>query len=310
MVAECIFHLNRQTTHLVQFGVLVVMHETCLDKRQSAVGSAGMPKSRAVDISGRQLALTCSGEGVPTVVLETGLGADSDEWAEVYQEIGESTRVCRYDRAGRGASDTAAGRRDALELVSDLHRLLHVAGIPGPYVLVGHSFGGLLMRLYAHRYGESVAGVVLVDSMHEDQFDVFGPLFPPANPSESPALRSARAFWTGGWRDPNATVERIDFESSIAQARAVTSLGSIPVHVLATGLFLNQPDVPREHRATLQRRWEDLQQGFLNLSSVATFSIVRSSGHFIQRDDPQAVTALIRTAILAARSAPTVLVGG
>jgi hypothetical protein len=78
MVAECIFHLNRQTTHLFQLGVPVVMHETCLDERQSAVGSSGMLKSRAVDISGRQLALTCGGEGVPTVLLETGLGAHSD----------------------------------------------------------------------------------------------------------------------------------------------------------------------------------------------------------------------------------------
>ncbi len=143
------------------------------------------------------------------------------------------------------------------------------------------------------------------------QFDVFGPLFPPATPSDAPPLRSVRAFWTGGWRDPNATVERIDFLSSMAQARNTASLGSIPVHVISTGVFLNQALVPEEHRAALQERWEDLQQRLLKLSSRATYSVARSSGHFIQRDDPRAVLAVIRAAIAQARCAPGVpAVGG
>jgi pimeloyl-ACP methyl ester carboxylesterase len=160
------------------------------------------------------------------------------------------------------------------------------------------------MRLFAHRYGESVAGVVLVDSMHEDQFEVFGPLFPPPAPAETPALRNARAFWTSGWRDPNATVERIDLVSSTEQGRAIASLNTIPLHVIVAGVFLNQPGVPQEYRIALQQRWEDLQRQFMNLSSVATFSIVRSSGHFIQRDDPGAVIDVIRMAVAAARGRP------
>jgi pimeloyl-ACP methyl ester carboxylesterase len=287
------------------------MHQVYANERQIAATVAGAPKSRMVDIGERRLLLTCSGEGTPTVVLETGLGAESSEWADVYQGVESLTRVCRYDRAGRGASPPAPGPRDALRMVEDLRELLDVGGVPGPYILVGHSFGGLLARLYAHRYGDSVASLVLVDSMHEDQFDVFGPLFPPATPSDAPSLRSARAFWTGGWRDPNATVERIDFLSSTAHARDIASLGNIPVHVITAGVFLNQAAVPQEHRTALQERWEDLQQRFLKLSARTTYSVVRSSGHFIQRDDPLAVLAVIRAAIAQARCVPGVpAVGG
>ena len=160
------------------------------------------------------------------------------------------------------------------------------------------------MRLFAHRYSESVAGVVLVDSMHEDQFDVFGPLFPPSTPSAPLALGNVRAFWTGGWRHPNATAERIDLVSSTDQGRAIGSLKDIPVHVIVAGTFLNQASVPEEHRAALQQLWENLQHRFMSLSSVVEYSIVRSSGHFIQRDDPRAVIDVIRTAVAAARCAP------
>jgi len=281
------------------------MIDTRADVHQTTSNNSATPQSRTVNVGGRRLALTCSGRGVPTVVLETGLGAESQEWAEVYRGIESVTRVMRYDRAGRGASDPAPGPRDALQIVSDLHQLLHVTGISGPYLLVGHSFGGLLMRLFAHRYRESVAGLVLVDSMHEDQFDVLGPLLPPSSPSEMPALRHMRAFWTGGWRDPNATVERIDFVSSIDQGRAIVSLDDIPLHVIVAGGFLNQPGVPQEHRAALQQRWEDLQRRFVQLSPVATYSIVPSSGHFIQRDAPQAVIDTVKKAIAAARGQPT-----
>jgi pimeloyl-ACP methyl ester carboxylesterase len=286
------------------------MNETCADVHQATKNHSGMAKVRAVDVGGRRLALTCSGKGTPTVVLETGLGADSHEWSKVYQGIEGVTRVLSYDRAGRGASDAAPGQRDALQMVSDLHHLLQVADIPGPYILVGHSFGGLLMRLFAHQYGASVVGVVLVDSMHEDQFDLLGPLFPPASPSEPPALRNVRTFWSGGWRDPNATVERIDLVSSTDQGRKIVSLGSIPVHVIVAGAFLNQPSLPQEHRATLQRRWEDLQRRFLGLSSNATCSVVRSSGHFIQRDDPGAVIGIIQKAVAAARCRPISTLAG
>lgn len=253
--------------------------------------------TRMIDVGGRRLAFFCSGRGSPVVVLETGLGAESNEWAPVQRAIRVLTRVCSYDRAGRRASDRASSPRNAAEMVDDLHKLLEAAEVPGPYVLVGHSFGGLLMRLYASQHRDRVAGIVLVDSMHEDQFDVFGKMFPPPTPADPLVLRETRAFWTGGWRDPASTEERIDLVSSISEVRRVVSLGNIPLHVITAGTFLNQSLIPSARRAELQRRWEDLQKQFLKLSSRATQSIVHSSGHFVQRDDPQVVIDAIRAVI-------------
>ena len=120
------------------------------------------PAAQMIDIGDRRIAFASRGQGSPTVVLETGLGAESGEWAAIVRGVQTFTRVCRYDRAGRGASDCASSPRSALDMVDDLHRLLRTAEVSGPYVLVGHSFGGLLMRLYAHRYGGDVVGLVLV----------------------------------------------------------------------------------------------------------------------------------------------------
>jgi len=253
-----------------------------------------------IDIGGRRLALTCAGAGSPAVILEAGLGADSDAWAIVQHETAAAARIVRYDRANRGASDHVAGPRTALDMIEDLRALLRVSEIEGPYILVGHSFGGLLMRLYAHRYSEEVAGIVLVDAMHEDQFDVFGPLFPPATYSEPAELTRTRTFWQGGWRLPEATTERIDFISSIRQAREVTSLGDIPLHVIIAGGFLNQPLIPPEFRDSLQERWEALQRQFLTLSTRPTYSLALGSGHFVQRDAPQIICDAIKDSLAAA----------
>jgi len=276
---------------------------TCNAPKDAVDGIAG---PRMIDIGGRRLAVTCAGAGSPPVILETGLGAESDEWAIVQRETSAVARVMRYDRANRGASDRVAGPRTALDMIEDLRTLVRVSQIEGPYILVGHSFGGLLVRLYAHRYSEEVAGIVLVDAMHEDQFDVFGPLFPPADRSEPAELTRTRTFWQGGWRSPEATTERIDFISSIRQAREVTSLGDIPLHVIIAGGFLNQPLVPPEFRERLQERWEALQRQFLNLSTRATYSLALSSGHFVQRDAPQIVSDAIKDS-LASRRPPDLL---
>jgi len=265
-----------------------------------------------ISIQGRRLALNCSGEGAgglrsgaPTVILETGLGAESSEWSRVQEGVQTFARVCRYDRAGRGASDPVARPRTASDMVDDLCALLRAADIRGPYVLVGHSFGGLLMRLFAHRHPQDVQALVLVDSMHEDQFDVFGPIFPPATAADPPALREVRAFWTGGWRDPQSTVEGIDFVASLAQGRAIGALPDLPIHVLTAGTFVNQPLVPAAYRADLQRRWDELQARFLKLSCAATQTFVYGSGHFMQRDCPQTIVEAIAVVWRATTAQPS-----
>ena len=122
---------------------------------------------RLVDVGGRRMNIFCLGAGSPTVILEAGLGLGSPSWALVERPIAQHTRVCAYDRAGMGFSDATTSARDAQALAGDLHALLRRAGIAPPYVLVGHSNGGLYTRLYSDRYPQEVAGLVLVDPSTE-----------------------------------------------------------------------------------------------------------------------------------------------
>lgn len=258
---------------------------------------------QTIRVGERQFEIACSGQQTPTVVLETGLGAESAEWAAIQCDVARFARVFRYDRAGRGRSDRAPAPRDAHDIVDDLHRLLFAARISGPYVLVGHSFGGLLMQIFAQRYRTEVVGLVLVDLMHEEQFDVLGPAFPPAIGSEGPALSGIRNFWTGGWKSPEATIERIDLVEAIRQGQRIASLDDLAVHVITAGSFLNVHGVPEAQREKLQELWERLQTKLLRLSSRSTQTLVRASGHFIQRDAPRTVIDAIREVHQRARAA-------
>jgi len=129
------------------------------------------PPGEMVDVGGYRLHINCVGQGSPTVVLDAGSGGFSAQWVRVQREVSGSIRVCAYDRAGMGWSEMGPEPRDAKQISGELHTLLSKAGIEGPYVLVGHSFGGMYMQTYANRYPEEVAGVALVDSPTEpDQF--------------------------------------------------------------------------------------------------------------------------------------------
>lgn len=132
----------------------------------SAIGTRRYPPpGRLVDVGGYRLHLFCSGEGSPTVVLESGIAASSLSWILVQRSVAEFTRVCSYDRAGLGWSEAAFSARTCSQIVAELDLLLRNANVPPPYVLVGHSFGGLVVRLYTYRYPDRVAGLVLVDPL-------------------------------------------------------------------------------------------------------------------------------------------------
>lgn len=124
---------------------------------------------QAIDIGGRTLNLYCSGEGSPTVILETGGNSPGYGWTAVQAKLATFTRACWYDRAGVGWSDPPEGPRTSATVVSDLHEMLSRAGVPPAYVLVGASIGGEYARIYASRYPHDVAGLVFVDSSHPDQ---------------------------------------------------------------------------------------------------------------------------------------------
>jgi pimeloyl-ACP methyl ester carboxylesterase len=128
------------------------------------------PPGEMVDVGGYSLHINCVSQGGPTVVLDAGSGGMSADWVWVQREVSDTTRVCAYDRAGMGWSEMGPEPRDAKQISSELRAQLTKHGIEGPYVLVGHSFGSLYMQTYATRYPDEVAGVVLVESSHPEQF--------------------------------------------------------------------------------------------------------------------------------------------
>src|SRR6185503_15925025 len=128
------------------------------------------PPGQLVDVGGYRLHIDCMGEGSPTVILDHVGAASSAQWGLVQPDIAKTTRVCAYDRAGFGWSEPGPARRDGQQMAHELHVLLHKAGIAGPYVLVGHSWGGLITHIFAAAYRDEVAGIAWVEALHPDNF--------------------------------------------------------------------------------------------------------------------------------------------
>lgn len=124
------------------------------------------PPGRLVRVNNRLMHVHVIGEGTPTVLFESGMGASCLSWTHVQPAVAKFSRAVSYDRAGQGWSDLAREPRSAQQIAQELHTLLDAAGVPAPYVLVGHSFGGYVTRAFAHLYREDVVGLVLVDSIH------------------------------------------------------------------------------------------------------------------------------------------------
>ncbi|HEX2176236.1 MAG TPA: alpha/beta fold hydrolase, partial [Nocardioidaceae bacterium] len=132
--------------------------------REAADAKANPMPGQLIDVGGHRLHLSCTGSGSPTILLEPAAGGVSSDFALIAEAVAADTQVCVYDRAGRGWSDPADIPQDAKHIATDLHTLLRRGNVPGPYVLAGHSFGGLYALTFAARYPDEVAGLVLVDS--------------------------------------------------------------------------------------------------------------------------------------------------
>lgn len=169
MVVAARRQLHSRSRRLLLYPVFGLLALASLGGGYQAVGAAAdasaypMP-GHLVDVGGHSLHLNCTGSGSPTVVVQPGGGEMSSNWGWIAPAVARNTRVCVYDRAGRGWSEPANTPQDAARISADLHTLLQRANVPGPYVVAGHSFGGLYTLTFAARYPDDVAGMVLVDS--------------------------------------------------------------------------------------------------------------------------------------------------
>ena len=284
------------------------------------------PPGKMVDVGGRRLHLNCAGAGSPVVILEAGMNEFSLSWAAVQPEVAKFTRVCSYDRAGLGWSDPAPGPGTSETIVRDLHALLRAAQIRGPFVLAGHSFGGMTIRLYARRYPAEVAGMVLVDSAHEAAleplrdaifrkfhhklltilkvgaflnrtgiFALAPGLIPDRGlpPEVVPAYRTLLAttpYFTA------ALAESSGWEKSAKEVRdaKIDSLGNIPLVVLGRGLPQPLPGITDAEERELEKDWKTLQARMLTLSPRSRLVIAAKSDHFIQLRQPELVVEAVR----------------
>jgi pimeloyl-ACP methyl ester carboxylesterase len=270
------------------------------------------PPGQMVDVGGYRLHLNCMGTGSPTVVIDAGWGDWSATWSsQVQPSVADTTRVCTYDRAGYGYSDAGPLPRTTERFAPELHTLLQEAHVSGPYVLVGHSLGGALVRVFAHEYAAEVVGVVLIDSMNPRAVDPSAAATPPASDSQSsgdwiltlPARVGLLRLFAGplGMKSGlsaevadsyvaySVTPRHIQtllieegrgMPTSLAQARAVQSLGAIPLIVLSRGR-----DADQTH--------QDEQAELLRLSSESQQWFADQSGHNVQLDQPEAAVGAI-----------------
>jgi pimeloyl-ACP methyl ester carboxylesterase len=269
---------------------------------------------------GRKLYLECRGQGSPTVVLVGGLRASAEDWSmaaksasPVFPAVATFTKVCAYDRPGTpvgmspSRSDPAPQPTTAGDAVADLHALLGAAGETGPYVLVAHSYGGLIARLYASTYPRDVAGLVLVDVLSEGLQD-----------AETPAeWKVQRKLIEGDVREDVAeypALERIDVDRSFAQMRAAPRLSPLPLIVLsadrpwgpqvpdmiAAGTLA--ADTPPDFGYVTDAAQAKAQNALAALVPGAKHVTKTNSGHEIHKEQPQIVVEAIREVIEAVRS--------
>lgn len=273
------------------------------DAATSAVPDAAVATDHIelINIGGRKLQLLTRGQGSPTVVFEAGMGEppiESGSWRKVIDEISKTNRVMVYDRAGLGKSDPAPKLpRTSQDVANDLDALLTKAGVPGPYLLVGHSYGGLHIRMFANQFPDKVLGMVLVDTAHPDQDEKWLAALPAPTPNEPESIRRAREFLAGR-ADPASNPEQIDSKASEAQVRTARDFGGKPLVILShSAKFRLDPSLPEEVSQKLEEVCKQLQADLKRISSNSTLRQSVSGGHYLHTEDSNLVIQGIRQAL-------------
>jgi len=248
-----------------------------------------VPIGRTIVVDGAETYLDCRGAGSPTVILESGLGTGAAGWGFVLDDAAALTRTCTWDRPGIGNS-AAIGRHDAADAAARLRSTLDVAGERGPFVVVGHSLGGVYARIFAADHAADVVGVVLVD-----------PYLPDVHPVDHVDIPAdLRAAWLAGLDETNRLIEateNLDWAATATEL-AEANLGDLPTELLFVEQRFRWEDAYDPYEAALIAAWEPL---VLALSTDARLTIAVNSTHMIQWDKPDLVVAAVRRLVEEAR---------
>lgn len=266
--------------------------------------------------------LYCTGAGAPTLILDSGLGDDFLQWRRVQPALSELTRVCSYDRAGYGWSDSRPGPRDSVHIADELHSLLQQAGISGPILLMGHSAGGLHIRQYATKYPAMVVGLVFVDASTPNQVNVLDPELVAMDDLRWPKIQTVLGIerlrgrcgqhdWTGMGIVPSDSAEDIarlkaddcmlsvltttdregqGFRPSCEEVSGTGPFGNLPILI-----FSEDPQYrpsfwePARLFPAFSKTWNSLQEGLKGLSPRSRRIIALRSSHYVQVDRPEVV---------------------
>ena len=264
----------------------------------SVAASVDVPVTdRLIEAAGVRLHLRCGGTraaGAPIVVLEAGAGNSAKTWSDVFDPIAAFARVCAYDRQGLGTSESTANPQSGVAAVETLHALLQAAGERPPFVMAGHSYGGMLIRLYATRYPSEVAGLVLVDSSHEEQLTRFASLPVPPRPAATETPPAA---------PPSIGREQIDLAETSRALAAAPWHADIPLVVLSRGLWFKTPAAVPDPKADARLQiWQALHRELATRSPRAELVVAPNSGHYIQNDEPSLVIEAVRRVAAKARN--------
>jgi pimeloyl-ACP methyl ester carboxylesterase len=291
---------------------------------------APSPIGNLVDVGGHRLHIYATGEGSPPVIFESGGGSWSLDWHLVQTEVAKFTRACSYDRAGFGWSESGPKPRTSLQIATELHTLLESTGVEKPYILVGASFGGHPVRLFAKNYPDEVAGIILLDARHEaidskmppawkkmgstgkgmnqmmllaskaGMLNLLGRMMgekaAPPNVSKLPAelrpLYLSVGFQTKYFQSNLDELEAI--AESDRQVSASGSLGTIPLTIVRHGIPDLFSRMPADQAIKAEQVWQELQTDLTRQSSNSQLLVADKSGHGIQNDQPELVVAVIR----------------
>jgi len=286
--------MGQLTLHLsmiIRFSLTIIFLILC-----AAIGAAQSSQAapqlaaQLVDVGGYRLDVVRAGSGTPAVVMVGGLGNALDTWTQITPSVAQFSTVVAYSRGGLGRSEPGPSHHTAKDSVVELHALLTKLNLKAPYVLVGGSYGGILVRLYTSLYRDDVAGLVFVDASHEEQVQRYGRLDPRYPAQFRTSFEEKIRNDKGAEADEDRESMRIQAAGSVA---GMKPLPDIPIAVLTsmkvptTAQYVNQ--TPRGYET-----WRAMHDEWFRRSSNGLHIVTARSGHHIQDDEPQLVIEAIR----------------